>query len=255
MIDERSIFDSILIGWAIVAAISFLALFKITAPYGRHESKSWGPSVSSLKGWILMEAPSCLMMFIYFIIGNRQSNILAIIFLVLWQIHYVNRSFVYPFRLSNPQKAMPFAIMFMGAFFNFINTYMQGRWLFYFAPEYSLEWLYDPRFISGTLLFVAGMYINHQSDSILRGLRKDKSDTGYKIPHGGMYRFISSPNYFGEIIEWTGWAILTWSLPGLLFALWTFANLAPRAMSHHKWYKGKFKDYPKDRKALIPFVV
>jgi protein-S-isoprenylcysteine O-methyltransferase Ste14 len=67
-----------------------------------------------------------------------------------------------------------------------------------------------------------------------------------------MYRWISCPNYFGEIVEWIGWAIATWSLAGLAFALWTAANLAPRARSHHQWYRESFADYPQERKALVP---
>ena len=67
-----------------------------------------------------------------------------------------------------------------------------------------------------------------------------------------MYRWISCPNYFGEIIEWIGWAIATWSLAGLAFALWTAANLVPRAYSHHQWYRESFTDYPPERKALVP---
>jgi protein-S-isoprenylcysteine O-methyltransferase Ste14 len=67
-----------------------------------------------------------------------------------------------------------------------------------------------------------------------------------------MYRWISCPNYFGEIVEWIGWAIATWSLAGLAFALWTAANLAPRAHSHHQWYRESFADYPQERKALVP---
>ena len=37
-----------------------------------------------------------------------------------------------------------------------------------------------------------------------------------------------------------------------VFFIWTFINLVPRAISHHKWYKDNFKDYPKNRKAIIP---
>ncbi|HSJ85911.1 MAG TPA: hypothetical protein VK909_01800 [Anaerolineales bacterium] len=59
------------------------------------------------------------------------------------------------------------------------------------------------------------------------------------------------PNYFSEIMEWFGWALVTWSLPDLAFALWTFANLAPCAHAHHKWYREHFKDYPAERKALL----
>jgi hypothetical protein len=57
------------------------------------------------------------------------------------------------------------------------------------------------------------------------------------------------------MLEWTGFAVASWSLPGLAFALYTAANLAPRALSHHRWYQEKFPDYPRERRALIPFVV
>jgi protein-S-isoprenylcysteine O-methyltransferase Ste14 len=67
-----------------------------------------------------------------------------------------------------------------------------------------------------------------------------------------LYRWISCPNYLGEIVEWSGWALATWSLPGLAFAVWTAANLAPRAHSHHLWYREHFEDYPPQRKALLP---
>ena len=66
---------------------------------------------------------------------------------------------------------------------------------------------------------------------------------------------MSCPNYLGEIVEWIGWAILTWSLAGASFAVWTAANLAPRALSNHRWYREQFTDYPPARRALIPFVL
>ena len=103
-------------------------------------------------------------------------------------------------------------------------------------------------------MFIIGMFINQQSDRILFNLRKP-GETGYKIPMGGMYRYISCPNYFGELLEWVGWAVLTWSLPGAVFALWTAANLVPRALSHHRDYQRRFDNYPADRKAIIPMVL
>jgi steroid 5-alpha reductase family enzyme len=116
-----------------------------------------------------------------------------------------------------------------------------------------MEWLTDPRFILGMVVFFTGMAINWHSDAILINLRKP-GETGYKIPMGGLFRWVSCPNLLGEVIEWVGFGILTWSLPGLVFAIWTFANVVPRAISHHRWYKEKFPEYPKDRKAVIPGI-
>jgi steroid 5-alpha reductase family enzyme len=141
----------------------------------------------------------------------------------------------------------------MGHFFNLVNAYLQARYLFTLGPQQGVEWLADSRFLSGLAVFAAGFCINLHSDHVLRNLR-GAADSGYKVPHRGMFRFVSCPNYLGEIVEWCGWALMTWSLPGLAFALWTAANLAPRARSHHRWYVKTFPDYPAGRRALVPFL-
>jgi protein-S-isoprenylcysteine O-methyltransferase Ste14 len=144
---------------------------------------------------------------------------------------------------------MPVAIVAFGLFFNTVNGYLNGRYIFTLSPGYANGWLIDPRFLAGVALFITGFIINRQADRTLRNLRQGGS---YRIPHGGLYRWISSPNYLGEIIIWSGWAVATWSLPGLAFVAWTAANLAPRARSNHAWYRQHFKDYPPERRALLP---
>lgn len=63
-------------------------------------------------------------------------------------------------------------------------------------------------------------------------------------------------NFFGEIVEWTGFAIASQAPVAMAFAYFTFANIGPRALEHHRWYIKTFGDkYPKDRKALIPFIL
>ena len=80
-------------------------------------------------------------------------------------------------------------------------------------------------------------------------------ETGYKIPRGGMFEYVSAANYFGEIVEWAGFALACNSLPALAFAVSTFCNIGPRGFSHHKDYLRRFGDkYPRNRKAVIPFV-
>ena len=105
----------------------------------------------------------------------------------------------------------------------------------------------------GLAVFVLGMFINHQSDAILLSLRK-AGESHYSIPYGGFFRYVSSPNLLGEIIEWIGFAILSWHLGAVTFAVWTMANLIPRAMENHRWYKKSFEDYPSDRNILIPYL-
>ena len=247
---ELTIYNFLLIGWVIVGLVVFIALFFKTAPYGRHARKGWGYSFGGKSAWVLMEAASPIAFAVCYALGNN-NNITAGIFLVLWEAHYVHRAFIYPFSLRGTARRMPLSVVMMGLTFNLMNGYLNGRYVFTFSGGYAVSWLRDPRFIFGTMLFIIGFIINRYADSVLRDLRKP-GESGYKISNDGLYRLVSSPNYLGEITIWVGWAIATWSLPGLVFAFWTVANLMPRAKANHLWYKQNFPDYPPTRKALIP---
>jgi hypothetical protein len=234
-----------------LAVIVFIVLLFVDAPYGRHTRRGWGLMISNRLSWLLMEAPSPLIILIFFMIGTAPKNIVLVAFFLMWQAHYIHRAFIYPFMISDGYKKMPLAVMLMALFFNLVNGYLNGYYLFIHSGGYTISWLWDPRFLIGFSIFLAGFVINRWADDVLRNLRKP-GEKGYKVPHGMLYRWVSCPNYFGEIIEWFGWAIATWSLPGLCFAVWTFVNLAPRAQAHHRWYQEHFSEYPTNRKALIP---
>ena len=157
---------------------------------------------------------------------------------------------------------MPFAIMIMSVAWNLINGYIQGYFLFHIAPQdptyahlYTSAWLTDPRFIIGTLTFIAGWIINVHSDHVIRHLRKP-GDTNHYLPKKGMYKYVTSANYLGEITEWLGFAILTWSFAGLLFFWFSCCNLVPRANSIYNKYAEEFPDEfdRKKLKRIIPFI-
>ena len=135
--------------------------------------------------------------------------------------------------------------------YGFINGYYLGN--LSGSTYEKITYFQETNFIIGICIFLIGLYINLKSDNIL--LRIKKENKGYQIPKGFLYNYISCPNYFGEIIEWLGFALMVWSLPAFIFVLWTMFNLIPRAVSHHKWYRGKFPDYPTLRKAVIPFIL
>jgi 3-oxo-5-alpha-steroid 4-dehydrogenase 1 len=254
MVSEKLIYYFLLFFVFITSLLVFAALFFFNAPYGRFTSKGWGLRINPKIAWVIMESPAFFVMIICFFAGNRTDNMVAIVFLFLWLVHYFQRTFIYSLLIRSRKNTFPVIIVLFSIIFNILNGYLNGRYLFYFAPVYDTSWLIGPRFITGTIIFFTGYVINIYSDHLLRNLRKP-GDSAYKIPFGGFFRYISSPNYFGEIIEWTGWAIATWSLPGLAFAVFTIANLAPRAISTHSWYLCNFPDYPAKRKALIPFIL
>jgi 3-oxo-5-alpha-steroid 4-dehydrogenase 1 len=243
------------IAWILVAIITFPFLLKITQPYGRHTQKNWGPMIDNRVGWILMEIPSLIIFAALVLAGpGDHSNPVWVLF-GLWVIHYFNRSIIFPLRTRTSGKKMPVIIMLSAVFFNLVNATLNGYWLGFVAPPYPAGWMTDPRFIIGGIIFITGFMINQFADKKLISLRRG-GQKGYFIPRGGLFNYISCPNFFGEIVEWSGFAIMAWNFPALSFAVWTMANLIPRALDHHKWYKGYFKDeYPKSRKAVIPFVV
>ncbi len=180
---------------------------------------------------------------------------------------------MYPILIrGRKRKTFPLLLIAMAIAYNCANGYVNGYHLFISRHVYPTEWITDPRFIIGIVLFVTGLVMHIHSDAILRKLRSSASlnvrrrsgdgssreppESGvYRIPYGGMFRFVSSPNYPGEIIEWCGFALATWSTAGLSFAVFTIANLLPRAISNHRWYLKTFADYPRNRQALIPFIL
>lgn len=253
---EAALFEKILVGYPILAVIVALALRFITVPYGRHnekKSKAWGPQIGSLAGWLIMEVPASLMPIFFVLLGGR-FDAMVVVFLLIWQAHYAHRAFVFPFRRRGGVSTMPMLIVLLGITFNLFNTYLNWRYLTHFGPRYELSWLIDPRFLVGVAVFFAGLAINQHADAVLINLRKP-GETGYKIPYGGLYRVISCPNYFGELLTWCGWALATWSFAGVVFVVWTAANLIPRALAHHRDYKRRFSNYPPERRAVIPFIL
>ena len=252
----------ILTSMAVMAVIVFVALFYFKAGYGYLSTSKWGPKISNKAAWVIMEAPAFIFLLYQTISfaasGVETGNSRTVLYIMagLFLLHYFQRSFIFPFLMRGKSK-MPVAIMLMGLTFNTLNAYLIGGWLYGQAPAgmYGTHWLWSPQFIIGAVVFFTGMAINLHSDHIIRNLRKP-GDTKHYIPRKGLYKYVTSANYFGEFTEWVGYAILTWSPAGLLFAAWTFANLAPRAKSLTAKYEEEFGDEYKSlkKKHIIPFI-
>lgn len=237
----------------VAAAATMIALLVISAPYGRHRRGGWGPEMNTRAAWVVMESPSAFGFAAVFAFGDHAWSLAPLVLLAMWQAHYLQRTLIYPFLLRTGGKPTAVSVVAMGFFFNCINAYLNARCISHMAT-YEASWLVDPRFLVGAALFAFGYAINRMSDRTLRTLRAP-GETGYKIPRGGAFELVSCPNYFGELIEWIGWAIATWSIAGLSFAVFTAANLVPRALTHHRWYREQFPDYPRGRRAIVPFLL
>ena len=251
----------------------FLSLLFIKAYYGKFfnsnsEETNWlqkllrkiFPVIPSRISWIIQECP-CVFVTLFYLVYNfgdySYKNILVIL---PFLIHYIHRTFVFPFVIHS-SKNNPLEITLMAFTFCFFNAIMINRSVLQFCAYETNFWLY---YIYGLITFCCGMYINIYSDySMIRQRNANNEQTTgskYIIPRGFMYELISCPNYFGELTEWLGFTVLSYSFSGLVFFVSTFANLFPRAIQYHQWYQNKFKDqFSTDkelasRKAIVPFL-
>ena len=208
--------------------------------------------------------------------------------LALFVAHYVYRAFVYPMRLAPSSTLMPLYLSMLAFSFTTFNGSLQTLSLFFVTPASDCPF-YPFCFYGGVLLALTGFYINFTSDNALLRLRQQRATNSkgetaaagapasgstsstsaaassgaasakphYSIPRGGLFEYVSCANYAGECLEWAGWALAAdFALPQVAFALFTLANLVPRALSYHSFYRAHFGDrYPAARKAIIPFLL
>ena len=243
----------------LIGLVVFVALYFVDAGYGKMRTEKWGPAINNKVGWCLMEMPVFVVMLYLWGISEVKFQMPYLIFFLIFQFHYFQRSFIFPFLLKGNSK-MPIIIMAFSVIWNLVNGYIQGYWLFHLAPQvvpnfYTIGWLTDWRFILGVIIFICGWAINMHSDHVIRHLRQP-GDTNHYLPKKGMYKYVTSANYLGEITEWLGFAILTWSWAGLSFFWFSCCNLVPRANSIYHRYKKEFADEfdEKKLKRIIPFI-
>jgi 3-oxo-5-alpha-steroid 4-dehydrogenase 1 len=248
------------LAFVFIASLLWIAAkcLKLNVPivYGRHETGEYRFRIPTRLSWVLMESPACLV-FAYFVTtGPLPVTPPVFVLFVMWQMHYFHRAFIYPFQLQiRTGSTTPIRMTLFGAILCTACGYLNGEFISKYAVHLqSNDWFYSPAFIIGTIIFLMGYVLNKVSDSKLIKLRKQNPNE-YSIPYGGVYRWVSCPNYLGEIITWFGFCCAAWSIAGLTFAFMTASNLIFRALENHQWYREKFPNYPTERKAIIPFIL
>ncbi|XP_039902000.1 3-oxo-5-alpha-steroid 4-dehydrogenase 2-like isoform X2 [Simochromis diagramma] len=150
------------------------------------------------------------------------------------------RSIIYAFLTRG--RPIPLIIIVYAVIFCSLNGFLQGHFLLHCA-RFEDTWLTRARLTAGIVVFALGMIINIHSDYILRGLRKP-GEVIYRVPHGGMFEFVSGANFFGEIVEWCGYAVAVWSLPAFAFTFFTICSIGPRACMHHRKHISDHSECP-----------
>lgn len=250
-------YNRIVTVWAVMGVLTALAIrFTGLMPMSNRADNSalaFLGTIDKRLGWIIMETPVLVAVIFFYAIGDNPVNV-SVVILGAFVVHYINRALIFPYRIKVKGKTMPVSMVLASMLFYIINGYLIGYYLGSLRV-YPLEWLGDPRFLLGAALFIAGFAINVTSDNILINLRRP-GESGYRIPRGGFFRYVSCPNYFGEIVEWLGFALMSWSLIGTVYALWVALPLIAQGLGAHRWYREQFgEDYPRERRAVIPYLL
>jgi hypothetical protein len=248
------------LAFILISSILWIAakMLKLNVPvvYGRHETGQFRLRIPTRLSWVLMESPASLVFAWFVFSGPLPVTAPVWVLFVFWQLHYVHRAFIYPFQLKvRPGSTTPARMTLFGAVVCAACGYLNGEFISHYAVHLqSNDWFYSPAFIAGTVIFFAGYVLNKVSDAKLMQLRKENPAI-YSIPYGGAYRWVSCPNYLGELLTWFGFSCAAWSIAGFTFAVMTASNLVIRGLENHQWYLEKFPDYPQDRKAIIPYLL
>ncbi|KAL0579617.1 Very-long-chain enoyl-CoA reductase [Marasmius crinis-equi] len=97
-------------------------------------------------------------------------------------------------------------------------------------------------------------FLNFSAHWTLRNLRP-AGTRKRAIPYGIGFSLVSCPNYFFESMAWLTISVMTGSYAAYFFTAVSTAQMLSWASKRHRAYKKEFgKEYPRNRKAMIPFV-
>lgn len=118
--------------------------------------------------------------------------------------------------------------------------------------------------VKRAIIFVLFVYVSlnqHRCHKILANLRKDKAGQvitdRHFVPSGGLFEYVSCPHFLLEVLLYLlvitaqNFSVYYWNLIFLL----VLSSQTINALIFHGWYKKEYKEYPPDRRAIIPYLL
>ena len=231
---------------------------KETSESGVIYYKDLGPQI----GWstvFYIEYAGPLFVYLWFYLNNsgelsRVQHIAA----ACHSFHYLKRLLETKFVHRFSHGTMPLRNLFKNCSYYWSFAAWQAYLInhqSYTAPSYGSAQ------VNGALVaFILCQIGNFSIHIALKNLRKPGS-TERKIPFPtgnpftSMFSFVSCPNYTYEVGSWLSFAVMTQSFSSLIFATLGFMQMSQWALGKHRNYKKEFSNYPRSRKAIVPFFI
>lgn len=222
--------------------ISELAHHSIT----RYSKFRTGRGISSRQGMFIIYSMPGVVSFFFASRYLSQASMLQWALFLAITLHFVKRCLevLYVHQYSGPIDL--FSVYAIASFYCFITGYAG------YLHNQTIP-APDALFQAGLGIYVLGEVGNFWHHMLLARLRLKNRQ--YFIPRGGLFELVACPHYLFEILAWLGIALMSRHLFLYLVAVAMTAYLVQRALKTQNWYREHFPNYPKNRKALFPFVL
>jgi protein-S-isoprenylcysteine O-methyltransferase Ste14 len=110
----------------------------------------------------------------------------------------------------------------------------------------------------GLALYLLGSFLNTGSE-LLRDHWKKRPENKGRLYTGGLFRYSMHVNYFGDVVLFSGFALVTGSayafvIPALMACMFIFVNIPMLDAYLASHYGAQFDEYARRTAKLIPFI-
>ncbi|VDB86649.1 unnamed protein product [Peniophora sp. CBMAI 1063] len=175
--------------------------------------------------------------------------------------HYLKRELETIFVHRFSKSTMPFRNIFKNSAHYHI---LGGLFLAYpiYGPTYSarspfVQGTYrdDPNFLLGSVAFWLFCELSNFKTHLTTSNLRPAGSRKRAVPYGYGFNLVSFPNYLFESLGWVTVSVMTGSWAAWLFTAVSAGQMLIWAQKKHKAYKREFgKEFPRGRKAMIPFL-